>query len=450
MKRSGEADCDWSCLASLPFGEMLMSFRFLAAVVAVVVPVCASAGPNVLTHQGRLMDSFGAPISTQAELDIFLYRADTGGSALWTDEFTVDPDAGYYSVTLGQDGANPILDSVFDGNIYLTISIDNGAESSRQLLASVPFAARAAVADSLSAAGLAEVNASSGICTGREVNGVCLVDVGPSSGFIAAGQYCAAQGADLCTDSQNTVLRRSGIDLGPTWTSSYADNDANQWTVANGNTADNHAATTIYAVACCSNATPTRGSDVMVGGVRLVSESTIASTWAHATTTCALQEADICSVGQSYVLRANGRLTSGANWTSDHADNDGSQANIGNGGTSDNPTPTSSYRFACCATDLPIDLSCPAPATDVGGVCMTSVNNSGGTFATAATSCASEGVSLCSMSQTGVLRAAGVVTHSGSWTESYSDNDGSTGAVAIGSVGDNHTNTTSYGWACCY
>jgi hypothetical protein len=427
-----------------------MSFRFLAAAVAVVVPVLASAGPNVLTHQGRLLDDLGVAVNAQADLDIFLYRADTGGSALWTDEFIVDPQDGYYSITLGQDVGNPIADSVFDGSIYLSLSIDDGVQSPRQLLASVPFAARAAVADSLSEAGLAQINAITGICTGQDINGVCLVDVGPASGFIAGAQYCAAQGADLCTDSQNTVLRRFGIDLGPTWTSSFADNDGGSWTVANGGTGDNHTATTHYGVTCCSNATPLRDTDELVGGVRLVFEATTPVNWTYATTTCALKEADICSTGQSYVLRANGRLADGPTWTSDHADNDGNQASIGNGGTSDNTSPTQSYRYGCCATDQPIDLSCPTSATEVGGVCMTSVNNTGGNFATAATSCASEGASLCSMSQTGVLRAAGVVTASGSWTESYGDNDANNASVAIGVVGDNHTNTEIYGWACCY
>lgn len=233
-----------------------MSFRFLAAVAAVIVPVCASAGPNVLTHQGRLTDASGVPVNGQADLDIFLYRADSGGSALWTDEFLVEPQDGYYSIALGQDGTNPILDSVFSGDIYLSVSIDDGTQSPRQLLASVPFAARAAVADSLSGAGLAQVSAATGICAGREINGVCLVDVGPASGFIAGAQYCAALGADMCTDSQNTVLRRAGIDLGATWTSSYADNDGGAWTVANGGTSDDHSATSNYGVTCCSNATP--------------------------------------------------------------------------------------------------------------------------------------------------------------------------------------------------
>jgi hypothetical protein len=428
-----------------------MSFRFLAAVVAVVVPMCASAAPNVLTHQGRLTDILGVPVDAPTELDIFLYRADSGGSALWTDEFTLTPEAGFYSVTLGQDVANPIADSVFDGSIYLSVSIDNGAESSRQLLASVPFAARAGVADSLSAAGLAQVLAASSTCSGQLVNGVCLIDVGPATGFIAGAQYCAALGADMCTDSQNTLIRNDlGSSLGAVWSSSFADNDGNSWNVSNGGTGDNHSATTSYGVTCCSNATPSRVTDVSVGGVRLVSESTVAVNWASATTSCGLKQSDICSTGQSYVLRANGRLTSGANWTSDHADNDGGQASIGNGGTSDNTSPSQSYRYACCATDQPMDLSCPSPATDVGGVCMTSINNVGGNFATAASSCASEGSSLCSMSQTGVLRAAGVVTHSGSWTESYSDNDSNNASVAIGNVGDNHNNSSIYGWACCY
>lgn len=129
--------------SAVAIGESKMSFRFCAAVAAIVLPVVASAGPNVLTHQGRLTDVVGVPVEGQTELDIYLYRADSGGAPLWTDEFTVDPDGGYYSLILGQDVANPIADSVFAGDIYLTVSIDNGDESARQLLASVPFAARA-------------------------------------------------------------------------------------------------------------------------------------------------------------------------------------------------------------------------------------------------------------------------------------------------------------------
>ena len=265
--------------------------------------------------------------------------------------------------------------------------------------------------------------------------------------FLDSAIACAAEDTDICTDSQMTVLRSAGAFQSETnWTNSFGDNDGGGWNIANGGAGDNHLASTLQGAACCGNITPARATDTSVGGVRVVhvhDESNV--TFANASLFCAGLQADLCDKGQYNVLRAQGAISVGV-WASDHSDNDGGKSFSSVGLVNDNPNPTSTHGFACCATDR-MDLSCSVPP--VQGVCMISVDNTGGTFDVAAADCASKGARVCSIAQTAVLRDAGVVTSPASWTGSRSDSDGGNASVGVGAGADDPDSSSIYGWACC-
>jgi len=294
------------------------------------------------------------------------------------------------------------------------------------------------------------------ICSDPAPNGPCTVRLYGGRSFLEAAQHCASKKADICTDSQSTGMRKLvnvasiyNFDLRPNWTNSFADNDGKEWNNANGGTGDNHSESEKYSVPCCHNITPPTPGEQKVGGIRVLKIHNSADTiWDVAVSACLALKADLCDKGQYRVIRAQGKV-SAAMWASDHSDNDGNQASSAIGNTSDNTGPDHKYGYACCATNRD-KLSCPAGATDMQGVCVAKIQNSGTNWSNASTACANLGARLCSIAQTAVLRKAGKVTHNSSWTASYSDNDGSQAKVGVGNAGDNHGTSSSYGYACCY
>jgi hypothetical protein len=115
--------------------------------VCLLLPLHAMAQgvPTSFTHQGRLLDDDGAPITGAVELTYTIYDAASGGSILWQDEVsTVLGESGFFSVVLG-GSTNPINASVLsEAGHWLGVGVNNGAELTPRIsLTSVPFAVRA-------------------------------------------------------------------------------------------------------------------------------------------------------------------------------------------------------------------------------------------------------------------------------------------------------------------
>jgi len=123
-----------------------------AALLFVLLTVSASfaAVPQTINYQGYLRDSIsGAPVSSQTTVTFRLYNSLLAGSPLWQEELSVTPQNGVYSVLLG---STTTLDSSVFANpsLYLGIQVGSDPElTPRQQILSVPFAMRAASADSV-------------------------------------------------------------------------------------------------------------------------------------------------------------------------------------------------------------------------------------------------------------------------------------------------------------
>ena len=289
------------------------------------------------------------------------------------------------------------------------------------------------------------------LCTPAIKGGPCVASFTGAKTFLEAAKFCASIKADLCTDSQSFAARRQSIwAMQPNWTNSFADNDGGQWSINNGGTGDNHSDTTFYVSPCCYNITPTQPGEQQVAGVRVLKVNNSADkTWAEAIDACLALQSDLCDKGQYYVLRSQGIVTA-TMWASDHSDNDGNVASSAIGNTSDDTSPGEKYGYACCATNRTTN-TCPAPNTEVSGVCVAKVFNSNSfAFTTAAASCASMGARICSISQSAVLRAAGTLSCPGNWSGSHSDNDGNQASVGIGNASDSPPDSQALGYACCF
>lgn len=149
----------WRVLSSYRSRGIRRVFCFvialLCAVSCVVAPVRTSAAASpVISYQGKLLDSTGAPVSDGSySVKFTIYDAASAGNALWTaGGNTANPAAvsvtvtnGLFSVLLGDinQGFN-IFDSDFDWNqasLYLGVTVGSDAEMTpRKRIASVPQA----------------------------------------------------------------------------------------------------------------------------------------------------------------------------------------------------------------------------------------------------------------------------------------------------------------------
>ena len=120
----------------------------LTCFLALLLALPALAAPTKLAQQGRVLDGEGDPLEGSHSMFFALYDADIDGAELWSEERSVDFEAGYYSVMLGEEV--PLDDLLFDvESVWLEVTIDGETLAPRQEVVSVPYALRATAAEHL-------------------------------------------------------------------------------------------------------------------------------------------------------------------------------------------------------------------------------------------------------------------------------------------------------------
>jgi len=109
-----------------------------------------SVVPNLVKFNGTAKDSSGKPLAGVMGITFSLYAQETGGAALWMETQNVKADtAGRYNVSLGTEKALP-ADLFASGEArWLGVQVAEQAEQPLALLASVPYALKAADAETL-------------------------------------------------------------------------------------------------------------------------------------------------------------------------------------------------------------------------------------------------------------------------------------------------------------
>jgi len=100
----------------------------------------SAASVSVISYQGRLTDSSGNPLTGPYNLVFRIYAVPTGGSALWTETWSVNVADGLFNVMLGS--INNTLASAIAGRdtLYLGIAVGSDSEMMpRVQMGSVPF-----------------------------------------------------------------------------------------------------------------------------------------------------------------------------------------------------------------------------------------------------------------------------------------------------------------------
>jgi hypothetical protein len=133
-----------------------LSLVIISAVV-LSVPVANAAVPGLINYQGILTDESGAPLSGTYQLTFSIYP-DSAQSAIaaWSEQhLSVAVESGIFRVVLGS--VSLLSESLFAGDeCWLGVAVGASPEMyPRQRLVSVPWALRAAVADSAATVGTA-------------------------------------------------------------------------------------------------------------------------------------------------------------------------------------------------------------------------------------------------------------------------------------------------------
>ncbi len=146
-----------------------------------------AASTGTIAYQGRLADSSGNPLTSTLAMSFRLYSAVTGGTPLWTEQWTgsngVKVSDGLFNVMLGS--LTPIAQSVITGNSNLFLGITVGTDDEmtpRVQLGSVPFAVQALTVPDGS------------VTTGKIANGAVTQDKAPT---LARAKFLGNEGVKV-------------------------------------------------------------------------------------------------------------------------------------------------------------------------------------------------------------------------------------------------------------
>ena len=117
-------------------------------------PSAASAAvvPRLVNFSGKALDELGKPMSGITGATFAIYKDQAGGAALWMETQNIQADAhGNYNVQLGTSKSEGLPQELFTSGEarWLGVRVNQQAEQPRVLLLSVPYALKAADAETV-------------------------------------------------------------------------------------------------------------------------------------------------------------------------------------------------------------------------------------------------------------------------------------------------------------
>jgi hypothetical protein len=108
-------------------------------VLTAILSTADAAAPAYIPLQGVLTDENGTPLNESVDIRFTIYDAETGGTALWTEQQSVLVEDGLFTVYLGQD--QPLDLSIFrdNGDLWLGTRVGADQEMPTVFLGSAPF-----------------------------------------------------------------------------------------------------------------------------------------------------------------------------------------------------------------------------------------------------------------------------------------------------------------------
>jgi len=146
----------WGLLWSLVLGLCTLTGSSLAqdtiAAPCTTASTTNTAVPGLINYSGVLKDIDGKPITGITGVTFLLYKDEQGGAPVWIETQNVAPDKnGKYTVSLGATKLDSSLSDSFANSEgrWLGVQVSGQAEQPRVLLVSVPYAMKAADADTI-------------------------------------------------------------------------------------------------------------------------------------------------------------------------------------------------------------------------------------------------------------------------------------------------------------
>jgi len=111
-----------------------------------------TAVPTLINYSGTLTDLNGKPVTNITGVTFLLYKDEQGGAPLWLETQNITPDKyGHYTAVLGSTTAQGLPTDLFASGEarWLAVQPEGQAEQPRVLLVAVPYAMKAADAQTL-------------------------------------------------------------------------------------------------------------------------------------------------------------------------------------------------------------------------------------------------------------------------------------------------------------
>lgn len=214
-----------------PSTAMAITRSCAALVVACFISLGLFAQTNDprISVQGTLKNASGATVADgNYDVTFLLYNVKTGGTALWSENATVEVVGGIYSHYLGS--STPLKPADFANTLYLGVKVGNYELVPRTELSYAPYAFSVAAAQTVLCSGaVGDIKYS--ILNPTEfakVNGSCWV---PMDGRSISGSVLATHGVTSIPNAGGFFLRAQ--EFGSHGTSPSSDKDPERTTTSN-------------------------------------------------------------------------------------------------------------------------------------------------------------------------------------------------------------------------
>ncbi len=201
----------------------LMLLMCVPAVASAQTPAASSTVPTLVNFTGTIVDIHGHPWSGVHGVTFYLYKDSEGGAPLWIETQNVQADSsGHYSVMLGSTTSQGLPKDLFSTGEarWLAVQTEGQAEQPRVLLLSVPYALKAADAETI----------------GGLPPSAFMLAAPTSTTSVSAGDSTQSP-ATTAPPPAGTVTGSGTLDFVPLWTSTSAIGNSVLFQTGSGSTA---------------------------------------------------------------------------------------------------------------------------------------------------------------------------------------------------------------------
>ena len=192
---------------SLVLGLLLMTCTL--TLLAQTATSTDSVVPRLVNFSGKILDAQGKPLPGVAGVNFAIYKDQEGGAPLWMETQNIQADkTGHYTVQLGASKSTGLPSELFASGEarWLGAQVHDQAEQPRTLLLSVPYALKAADAETIG---------------GLPPSAFVLAGKGAQAGTSAKSTIANAPAKNAAAAANPTVTGKGALDFIPMWDTAH-------------------------------------------------------------------------------------------------------------------------------------------------------------------------------------------------------------------------------------